>query len=966
MKLSDIRIIKSHLFALACLFVSGLAASQGLAPQVSNDSAVVTLGSEVVVDILANDTGDINPSTVATYVPQQPSFGYLGINSQTGSITYTPYIGLTNATSDSFGYTVRSNSGIQSTVGTVEISFASNVNSADEQPATGPQTPTLPASPSSNEQFLADDDSAVVVLGSEVLVNVLSNDTGNIDPTTVATHQPQQPGFGYLGINSQTGAITYTPYIGLTGATSDSFGYTVRDNNGTLSNVATVNITIASDDVIVEEPAPEAQDTPAANPPVTTPSNQPFQAGNDSAVVMLGSEVLINILSNDTGAVDPTTVATHQPQQPSFGYLGINSQTGAITYTPYIGLTGSATDTFGYTVRNSNGVLSNVATVSVTINSDGDQVQNPVVINPITPASPAPTPTPTDPVDAVVIAGDLTALRRSGQTFLTWQEIGSSNGYHVYRSNSPINSNNLSNATRITDRWGPLDNNTSRNRFGGPRVPANFVISDLASPLSDNTGLFVYTTQPGDSSVAYYAVTSINSTGNESTLITLDSPLNESVANPTDVLTASVNQGRGRIYTQFMDYSNWNPTLNGYTYNYAVALPANYNPSVSYPLMLELHAYFETFKAPPASEFNTPVITLLPHDPGPNVGTRHSWWYGYARDHDYSNGGLPTSGQIENFTEQRVMRAIDSVIANPGFNVDANRVHAFGHSMGGSGALSFGMRYGSIISGVYASEPMTNYAESDVFIGELLDLWGTQSSDLRITNSGPHSNDIQAYQGVRVWDWMNHQKQLLDRRADDMAFLMTFHGKQDRVIDWQTQGRPIANALNNGSRGFAARNLGAISHTWVGFVSVNTSLFGFGFDDDFAWKYPLDLSFPSIQNASGSSPLAPANSGDDAYNTSIEWATPQTPFAASIIDTSSQYVISLRSTAGTQTANVTPRRTQAFDPSPGQQCSWSAVNNNNAATIGSGSATADSDSLITISGVSIVTGSGTRLSVSCP
>ena len=102
-----------------------------------------------------------------------------------------------------------------------------------------------------------------------MLVNVLSNDTGNIDPTTVATHQPQQPGFGYLGINSQTGAITYTPYIGLTGATSDSFGYTVRDNNGTLSNVATVNITIASDDVIVEEPAPEAQGTPAANPPVS-------------------------------------------------------------------------------------------------------------------------------------------------------------------------------------------------------------------------------------------------------------------------------------------------------------------------------------------------------------------------------------------------------------------------------------------------------------------------------------------------------------------------------------------------------------------------------------------------------------------------------------------------------------------------------------------------------------------------
>ena len=577
-------------------------------------------------------------------------------------------------------------------------------------------------------------------------------------------------------------------------------------------------------------------------------------------------------------------------------------------------------------------------------------------------ANPAPVP-----AETIVNSGELTASRRSGQTFLTWQEIGDSNGYHVYRNDVPINSDTLSSATRITDRWGPLDNNTSRNRFGGPRVPANFVINDLAAPLNDNTGLFVYTTQPGDTSVAYYAVTSIGSSGNESRLLTTNSPLNEFVANPADVLTATVNQGKGRIYTQFMDYSNWNPTFNGYAYNYAVALPSNYNPSVSYPLRLELHAYSETFKAPPASEYDWQVITLLPHDPGPNLGTTHSWWYGYSRDHNYSNGSLPTSGRIENFTEQRVMRAIDSVIANPGFNVDANRVHSFGHSMGGSGALSLGMRYGSIISGVYASQPMTNYATSEVFITELMDLWGTQSSNLGIFNAGPHSNDIQSYgQGVSVWDWMNHQKQLIDRRADNMAYLMTFHGKQDRVIDWQTQGRPIANALNNGRHGFSARNLGSVDHTWVGFVSVNEPLFGFGSGTDATWKYPLNLSFPSIQNASGSSPAVPSNSGDDAYNMNIDWATPQTPFAAGIVDTNNQYAISLRSTGGAQTADITPRRTQRFDPRPGQQCSWNTVNNNSGANIGAGSATVDGDSLITITGVSIVTGSGTRLSVNCP
>ena len=49
----------------------------------------------------------------------------------------------------------------------------------------------------------------------------------------------------------------------------------------------------------------------------------------------------------------------------------------------------------------------------------------------------------------------------------------------------------------------------------------------------------------------------------------------------------------GRIYTQFMDYSNWNPTFNGYAYNYAVSVPADYNPNQAYPLSIVPHAHSE-------------------------------------------------------------------------------------------------------------------------------------------------------------------------------------------------------------------------------------------------------------------------------------------------------------------------------------------------------------------------------------
>ncbi len=574
---------------------------------------------------------------------------------------------------------------------------------------------------------------------------------------------------------------------------------------------------------------------------------------------------------------------------------------------------------------------------------------------------PPPPPTPT--------TGELAVFHRSGQSFLTWNESASDSGYHVYRHSSPITAGNLNNAERITNRWGALDMNTSANPYGGPNVPANFVINDLATPLGDNTGLFVYTTQQGDSSNAYYAVTAVNANGVEQTLIATNTPVTESVAIPNDVLTVTNGNGKGRIYTQYMDYTNWNPTFNGYAYNYTLALPSNYNPAVSYPLMLELHAYGEQYKYVPESEFDWQVITLLPNDPGPAVGAINSWWYGYSSDHNYNTGGsIPDSGVIANFTEQRVMRSIQAAINHPDYNINENLVHAFGNSMGASGAMSMALRYGTILSGVYAGQPMTNYGTDPVFRSEFERLWGLQSSNLPIVNAGPYSEGISLYgangvQNIGVWDWMNHHKQVVDRRGDNFAFLMTMHGKQDGTIQWGSQGQPTVPALTDANIGFTARNL-QVGHTWVGFA-VNIPMFGLGNAEQFPWKYPLNLSFPAVQNATGSSSTNPSNNGEDVYNMNIEWATPHTPFASTIVDQSSRYEISIRSTDSAQSADITPRRTQQFKPNPGNQCSWTATNNNNGANLGSGSSTVDGDSLLTIPQVNIVTGSGTKLAISC-
>lgn len=486
----------------------------------------------------------------------------------------------------------------------------------------------------------------------------------------------------------------------------------------------------------------------------------------------------------------------------------------------------------------------------------------------------------------------------------------------------------------------------------------------------DNQGLFVYTTQASDSVTAYYAITTVRNGSEIVSSLQLSQVVSESVNNPVDVLTASINGGNGRIYTQYMDYSQWNPTFNGYAYNYSVALPSNYNPSQSYPLLLRPHAYGEGLTYIGQAEFGWQLIELFLHDPGTAQGSIHSWWYGYAAQHNYlTDGRISTAGTIENFTEQRVMRAIDAMIADRAFNIDEDLIHAYGNSMGASGSLSWAMRYPSVISGVYANQPMTDYRDNPLFAQELERAWGLKSNNLPIVNDGPRSGDIRTYgqQGFRavgVWDWMDHHQQLVARRGDDFAYLMTLHGKNDNIIDWRTQGVPTVQAFTNANVGFSAMYNDS-GHAWNGFAAVVTKMFGLG-GGSFEWKYPLDLSFPAIQNASGSSAVSPSASGTNSYNLNIEWATAHNPFDDVIVDLPNRYEITLKSNAGTQTADITPRRTQRFTVNANTFCSWTTTRADSGARLASGTVRADSDALVTVNRVQILNGSGTRLAINCP
>jgi len=381
-----------------------------VAPVANNDSASLAVGATTQINVLSNDTdstGTIDPKTVV--IVTQPTAGTASVNSTTGVVSYTHNGG--SARTDSLTYTVKDDKGLVSNVATVSISItettpptavadsfsvvkgaSATVNLANNDTAgtaainrgsivitTQPTNGTVTVATDGNVNYVhnnsnttsdsfaytikdvnglvsaaatvsvtitantqapvAVNDTATVAEGGTATISILANDTaptGGFDLASIVfTDLPIR---GTI-VKNADGTVTYT-HSG-NESTSDTFRYTVKGTNGVVSNEATVSITI-------------------------TPVNDPPVANNDTASVVEGGSVNISVLSNDSdieGNIDLTSVVI--VSQPANGTVGVNTQTGVVNYVHNGGP--STSDSFTYNFKDSQGVVSNVATVSITI-----------------------------------------------------------------------------------------------------------------------------------------------------------------------------------------------------------------------------------------------------------------------------------------------------------------------------------------------------------------------------------------------------------------------------------------------------------------------------------------------------------------------------------------------------------------------------------------------------------------------
>jgi len=284
------------------------------APSASNDLITTNEDTQVVIDVLSNDS-DANGDALSVASVLQPANGTAVIATtgpNAGKVVYKPRANFSGI--DSFAYVITD--GMLTAPAVVMVT----VNSVNDAPVLV------------EDSASTDEDTAVVI-------NVLANDTDS-DGETLTISGVTPPANGTVSVVAS--GIRYVPNANYSGA--DSFTYTATDGAAMSTGVVTLTVRAVND------------------PPVATADTTAL--GEDSTIT-------INVIANDQDA-DGDTVTVKSITQPAHGVatlVAAGADAGRITYTPAPDFAG--TDTFTYTIDDGHASTA-IGTVTLTVSPAND------------------------------------------------------------------------------------------------------------------------------------------------------------------------------------------------------------------------------------------------------------------------------------------------------------------------------------------------------------------------------------------------------------------------------------------------------------------------------------------------------------------------------------------------------------------------------------------------------------------
>jgi ELWxxDGT repeat protein len=214
----------------------------------------------------------------------------------------------------------------------------------------------------------------VVTDGTVAGTHVLT-DAGSLDPSGLSTYPNGVTSNQMAGDDTLT--FLYTYHLDASGNTKHLYAYSPQSN--ALTDLLDAQLLDGGEPMLahngqlyfrgsdpVHSDNPWVSDgTVSGTHILVNLSNVAPIAGNDSASSENDAPVTIDVLANDSesgGTIDTTSVQF--VSKPAHGSVSV-TDSGSIVYTPVAGFAGS--DSFTYTVKDLQGALSNVATVTATV-----------------------------------------------------------------------------------------------------------------------------------------------------------------------------------------------------------------------------------------------------------------------------------------------------------------------------------------------------------------------------------------------------------------------------------------------------------------------------------------------------------------------------------------------------------------------------------------------------------------------